>query len=267
MREYEKQVFADFQKYANVVETWPLYDSIVICEQLYGSEASVPGWYTTFVGFGARETHNFFKNRTDGTAGETYTNHKNSDSMDFAYKIHSIGLEITGPPSFDAIQPVDGGAMTNQDFITPQWWRVDFPRMCAIQLKVQQDVRVELPAMACPPGYGSVGGGYGGQYLNALGAFGELPYMTGHATQGVPLLSNRYPLPEPIGVPRTGSVEGILHISEWARTVLQGITGPHYTVLNSDDGAEPWNFMWSRYVIRFSLFGERLVQQRAQYHR
>jgi hypothetical protein len=267
MREYEKPIFEEFEKYANVVETWPLYDSIVVCEQLYGSEASIPGWFTTFAAFGARETHVFFKNRTDGTAGEPYTNHKNADTMDFAFKIHSFGVEVAGAPGYDAQSPPDGGTQASQDFVVPQWWRADFPRHCGIQLKVQQDIRVELPVLACPPGYGAMGSGYGGTYLNALGAFAEIPYMTGNATSGVPLLANRYPLPEPIGVPRTGSVEAVLHVSEWARTILQSITGPHQMVINSNDGAAPYVFAWSRYLIRVSLFGERLVQQRAQYHR
>jgi len=267
MRDYEKEVFADFAKYANIVETWPLYDSIVICEQLYGTEANIPGWFTTFVAFGGRERHSFFKNRTDAVAGEAYCNHKNVDNMDFAYKIHSVGLEVTGAPGYEVQEPPDGGAEGNHDFIIPQWFKTDFVRHCGIELQVQQDTRVELPAMACPAGVGPVGNGHGGQQLNAAGAFGEKAYITTQVTQGVPLLSNRYPLPEPIGVPRTGSIEGILHVSDWARTILQAITGPHFNAINSADGTSPFSFFFSRYVIRMSLFGERLVQQRGQYHR
>lgn len=270
MREYEVDVFKEFAAApANIKETWPLYDSIIICNELLGSEASVPGWFTTFAGFGAKESHQFFKNRTDGTAGEAYCNMKNGDSMDFAYKIHSIGLEITGTPTMDVqIGDVDGNAIiaNTMDAIVPQWWRADLPWHMGIALKVQQDIRLELPAMGCPAGLGAFGGGFGFQQLNVAGTFGELPWMVSQTTQGIPLLRNRFPLVETIGVPRTGSLEVILTVGEWARQVLQGITGPHQFWMNLDGGGAGNNY-FSRYIIRCSLFGERLVQQRAQYHR
>lgn len=268
MREYEVDVFKQFAEApANVKETWPLYDSIVICNELLGSEASVPGWFTSFAAFGAKETHQFFKNRTDGTAGEAYCNMKNGDSMDFAYKIHSIGLEITGTPTIDAQVGGDGTITADtMDAIVPQWWRADFPWHVGVALKVQQDIRLETPAMGTPAGVGAFGGGVGMQQLNALGTFGETPWMISQTTQGIPLLRNRFPLPEVIGVPRTGSLEVILSVGEWARQILQAITGPHQFWINTTGGLTGENY-FSRYIIRCSLFGERLVQQRAQYHR
>jgi hypothetical protein len=269
MREYEKPVFEEFEKFANVVETWAVYDTIIVCKEFYGSEANAPGWFTSFVDFGSRETHSFFKTRTDSVAGEQYCNLKASDVMNFAFKIHSLGLEVTGIPTTDLQQTdVDGFDITKPDQIVSQWWAADFPRHAAIQLKVQQDIRVELPAMGCPPGYGALGAGVAFGHTDAVApAYGDIPFMTNATVQGVPLLSNRYPLPEPIGVPRTGNVEGILHVSEWARYILRNITGPHEFVMNSDSGTPSYRFFESRYMIRFSLFGERLVQQRAQYHR
>lgn len=267
MRPYEEQVFADFKKFANVAEYWPLYDSIVIGE-LIGSESTVPGWFSSFVNFSNRETHQMFKNRTTGVAGEQYTNLQNGDVMDFAYIIDSIGLSITGPPTYDVrVGSIDGQGEIpgSQDAILPQWWRADFPWHVGIQLKVQQDIRLELPAMACPSGLGGVGDGVGFQQLNALGAYGEVPWMFTQTTQGVPVLSNRMPLPERIGVPRTGNLEVILHIGEWARRILALISGPNQMVFNVT-GASPFNTYFSRYMIGVSLFGQRLVQQRDQYH-
>ena len=194
---------------------------------------------------------------------------KNGDSMDFAYKIHSIGLEITGTPTIDLqTQDVDGGGIISNsvDAIAPQWWRADLPWHMGVALKVQQDIRLELPAMGCPAGIGAFGGGLGFQQLNALGTFGEIPWMISQTTQGIPLLRNRFPLPESIGVPRTGSLEVILNVGEWARNILQGITGPHNFFINLDGDPAGKNY-FSRYIVRCSLFGERLVQQRAQYHR
>lgn len=269
MKEYEREVYADFQKFANVVETWPIYDSVVICGQMFGSEANVQGWYTTFAAFGAREQHSFFKNRTSATAGEWYCNQKTSDVMDFAYKIHSIGVEITGPPvgEIEVIEP-DGAGATLADWIAPRWWAADFPWHCGIQLKVQQDIRLELPCMAASPGYGAIGGGVAFDQTHAVApAFGQIAYMASQTVQGVPTLENRYVFPEPIGVPRTGSIEAILHVMQPARHTLTNMFGPNMFYMNSADGAPAYQAAVTRYVIRVSLFGERLVQQRAQYHR
>lgn len=274
MREFEIPVHKEFANLPpNAKEFWPIYDSIVICEELIGSEVNVPGWFTTFANFAAKETHVFFKNRTDGIAGEQYTNMKNGDTMDFAYLIHSVGIAVFCTPGFDCqVGAIDGtGLLADRiDAVIPQYWRADFPWHLGIQLKVQQDVRLELPVMAACPGYGESGGGTAYQQAYPVpplpNAFGEVPWIAVNSTQGVPVLKNRFPLPEPIGVPRTGSVEMILHVGEWARLNLQQITGPHRIFINVD-GTESGNFYYSRYIIQASLFGERMVQRRAQYHR
>lgn len=265
MKSYERQVFQDFEKYANVVETWAIYDSIVISKIQYGSEAQVPGWFTTFALFGQRETHDFFKGRTEGTAGPQYCNLESSDTMDFAFKAHSFGIEITGPPTFECDN--SEGDVSFPDAIVPQWFTADLPRHMGVSFKVQQDVRIELPSMAAPAGYGAVGGGVSWGEPPAIGAFGDIPTLTNATVQGVPLLRNRYPLPHPIGIPRTATIQGTLHVSQWARDILTGIDGPREMVLNSSTGDPTYPFFYTRYVIRMSLFGERLVQQRGQYHR
>lgn len=265
MREYEREIKAEFKKFANVAEAWPLYDSVVICNQLLGSEANVPGWFTTFAAFGARERHSFFKNRSAGIAGDQYCNMQNGDSMDFAFLADSIGIEITGPPTYDVQWgAVDGNGQLDatMDHILPQWWAADFPWHCGLQLKIQQDIRWEGPVMSAPAGVGASASGLGFQQ-NAVSTFGEAPWLFSQTTQGQPSLKNRQPFPEPIGIPRTGSVEAILHVGEWARTGLTNITGPHEMFFHY---TAPTHY-YSRYLIRVSLFGKRLVQQRAQYHR
>jgi len=266
MRDYEKEIIRDFKNFENVAEQWPVYDSIIICEQMYGSEATVPGWYTSFALFGSRETHSLFKNRTMGTAGEQYCNMQSADSMDFAFLIDSIGLEITGPATNDVqIGSVDGQGeiVGSLDYILPKWWAADFPWHVGVQLKVQQDVRWEGNAMSCPAGVGASGAGLSFQQA-AVSSFAEIPWMFSNTTQGISMLKNRQPFPEPIGVPRTGNLEVILHVGEWARTILQNITGPHSASINNDGGV---NNFYTRYMIRCSLFGKRLIQQRDQYHR
>lgn len=269
MKQEEKQVFADFQKYANVVEPWALIDSILICNTFYGTEQNVGGWFTNWVGFSGRETHSFYKTRTDGIAGAMYCNLQSSDSMDFAFICHSIGITFMGIPGVDTTHISSEGETVNwPDPEISHWFTSILPQHCAIQLKIQQDIRAEANCMMMPPGYGALGAGTSFEHTNSVApAHGDIPYISHPVTQGVPLLSNRYPLPVPIGIPRTASIEGILHVSDYARWLLGGVGGPGYVIINSDDGLPAYGFWPARYIVQMSLIGERLVQQRAQYHR
>jgi hypothetical protein len=270
MKPYEEQVFADFKRYANVVESWAIYDSVLICTQYYGSEQGVQGWFNSFRTFSQQETHSFFKTRTEGIAGEQYCNMQSADSMDFAFIADSIGLAVMAPAPNTAGEPSDpdgtAGDLAGADEGISHWFQAELPDHMGLQLKIQQDIRAEVQAMSCPPGYGAVGGGAGfGNDVQP--GHGDIPFLTNVVTQGVPLLDNRYPLPQPIGIPRTATIEGILHVSEYARTVLNNVGGPRNFQFNSNDGTPPYTFFPQRYEIVFSLFGQRLVQQRAQYHR
>ncbi len=270
MKDYEVEVFEEFEKYANVVEAWPLYDTIIVCRQFFGQEQSVNGWFSSFVTFGAQETHSFFKVRTEGTAGLQYTNQQSSDSMDFAFIADSIGIAIQAPApdrQGDSGAP-DGtaGDLVFADDMISHWFASELPRHMAIQLKVQQDIRAEVNCMDCPPGYGALGSGTSFPMQGPLG-FGDIPFMTNSVVQGVPLLSNRYPLPSPIGIPRTATIEGILHISEYGRNILANTYGPRDFQFNTQEGTPPYTYFPARYMIQFSLLGQRLVQQRGQYHR
>jgi hypothetical protein len=268
MRKYEQEVFEEFEKRANVAEAWCIYDTIAISKTLYGNEQNA-GWHTTWASFGGQERHSFFKRRTEGMVGAYYCNMQSADSMDFAFIMHSIGLSIFAPaPNVEgfATQP-DGvvGDIGNFDHTNGHWFAADMPRHMGIEFKVQQDVRLELPALHCPPGYGASGGGVAFPQIAAVPAFGTRPVSTANVQQGVPLLSNRYPLPFRIGIPRTASIEAVIHLAEPARKILSALLGPQDMVFNSDDGAPPYNFFQKRYLVQVSLIGERLVQQRGQY--
>jgi hypothetical protein len=274
LREQEREVFQEFKNApANVVEAWALYDSIIICPQFYGSEANIGGWFNTYAAFGGQETHSFFKTRTEGTAGTAYCNQQSSDSMDFAFIAHSVGLSIQVPaPKIDGVIDPGGegvaGDIRFPDMLASQWFGADLVEHMAIQIKIQQDIRAEITALHCPPGYGSMGGGVAtDSTVDIPPSHGEIPVLTHAVNQGVPVLTNRYPLPSPIGIPRTGTIEGILHVSEYGRDVLTNITGPRDFMFNSADGAAPYTFFPQRIVIQLSLFGERMVQQRGQYHK
>ena len=273
MNVQDKEVIALF-KDANVSESFPLYDTILICSTFYGTEANVRGWHTTFVNFAAQEEHHFFTVRNESLAGLPYCNLQSADSMDFPFLAYSAGLRFFGPSSNvqgDAVQPNGNtGYITNLDADVGHFFQYDLPRHCSISLKVQQDTRVELTGYCCPPGYGPSGGGAAFE-ITQLTAPAEDQYrqraqLNMFGTQCVPVITNRFKFPEPIGIPRNGVIEGVLKLSEYARYILSAVYGPRSIYFQGTGGTDASVQFPARYGIQFSLFGKRLVQQRGQYH-
>jgi len=267
-----------FEKYANVAESASLYDTILVCRQFYGSENNVQGWYTNFNDFSKQETQSFFKARTESIANAAYCNQQNADSMDFAFLAYSMGITFWAPATQllgETYQPIEGaaGLIAKVDPVIGHLWQFDLPRHCAIQFKTNQDIRAEAMCYAAPPGYGPTGGGAASE-VSGVGGGGPLGYLTNlptiniAGTQGIPVHQNRFKFPEPIGIPRTATIEGVLNVSDIGRYLLEGVYGPRDIVLQppSVAGAPPFDFFPARFAIQFSLFGKRLVQQRGQYH-
>lgn len=269
-------------EFANVQESWPLYDTLCVCSEFFGQESSIDGWFGNFVNFGQQERHSFFKSRTEANASLAYCNKQTVDSMDFAFEAYSIGAAFWAPGSAAL---TEGEVQTRlglpSSFYTQigHWWQVELPRHCSLEFKVQQDTVAELPAMAASPGYGPTGGGASFEHEEPYRNLTEgqenpdyHPVMNMAVTQGVPEPKNRWPFPDPIKIPRTANIEAIIEVSALARSYLTNLVGvqPYYQ-FGGVDGAptDPAGYVHfpARFGITVSLYGKRLVQQRAQYHR
>ncbi len=270
-------------RFRNVAEIWPLYDTAIICSAQFGQEANVNGWFTSFQDFALVERHSFFTSRTEANAHLSYCNKTTADSMDFAFEANSIGVAFIAPGvrslSCTLDVPEEYQAINTQ---IGHFWEAELPRMCSMEFKIQQDTILEQPAMAMSPGYGPVGGGAsfeneqaGRQPIQGVaGSPGDyLPIMNMGMTQGVPFIKNRFPFPKPLKIPRTATIEGIITISEHAKDYLNSLTtallDPQYIWGGIPTAPETlsYNAFPARFAIQMSLFGKRLVQQRAQYHR
>lgn len=264
---------------ANVAETWPIYDTLCVCNTFYGSENAQAGWFNSFANFAAQETHSFFMQRTLGSIGLQYTNKATVDRVDFAYDAFSIGVQFFAP-GVRTLGSLVGGGLHHRDNFSAHWWESELPSHCALQLKVQTDIVAEGPAMLFSPGYGAHGSGAAFEHedIVVVGPNGALnasynPVMNWSMTQGLPVLSNRFEFEDPIGIPRTGSIECILTVSEFARELLAelgtgvgGGNGPYNYIFQTGAGPVAYTEYPARYGIRVSLMGLRYVQQRAQYH-
>lgn len=262
----------------NVAEAWAIHDTMVISPLMYGTESQNKGWFTTFGGFAAQENHFFLNSRTESTASLAYCNKQTADSMDFAFRLNTIGCAFIAP-TVRVLKDADGNgaaAITKINTQLAHWWETVLPRHCSFQFKVQQDYVVEAPAMMVSPGYGPTGGGASFEHerIGRLPANGVernadyLPVMNMNVTQGVPTLKNRWSVGiKPLGIPRTGTIEAQITLSEIARYELGRIDFNPYYILAGDDTADAGHYKGfpARFMIQVSLLGNRLVQQRANY--
>lgn len=193
------------------------------------------------------------------------------------------------PPWGDIV--VDDPAMV-QSCIGSLWMGA-LPMHCSFEFKIEQDVICEGPCMVFPPGHGMVASGASWSdpvtpVVNANptqagdDAIIQHPQMINVINQGNPLIGNRFNFvdvngnPMPIEIPRQALMEARITLSPYAQYLLNGVIGPLYYLFNRRCPAE-WLYgtvagtdtnTWfgTRYGITVSMYGERLVQQRGQYH-
>lgn len=255
----------------NVGEPWPLYDSICVTNKLYGSENNLNGWFTSFQTFALNEQHIFFKMRSEGVAGLAYNNQQSSDRLDYGFDAYSFGVSFKAPGTRylgfvqeNQFSPID----YPPDTFSAHWWECELPNHCAVQLKVQQDIVAEGPALDFPPGYGSSGGGAGMAQGETPAYPDNFGYCNYASTQGTPIFQNRHKFENPIGIPRDATIEGILFISDFAREILMGMGNvPNYLIPEPEQQNHYFLHPPARFMIQMSLLGVRYVQQRGQYHR
>lgn len=258
------------KNYANVAESASLYDTVVICRQMYGKEASIGGWFTTFAGFGANDHHTFFKSRTEGSSHLAYCNMQSADSVDFVFKVFSFGVRFFAPVSPDCVNfTIQSPAQYVENL--PAWWLWDLPKYCGVDFRVQQDIIIENTCLASPSGYGPRGGGGAQPAIDTrVSNCNQIPWKSVVGTIGEPSIDNRFPLPEPISIPRNTQIEANIYVSEYGRYVLSRLVGPLSDIILTEQQASTpivsdYLAMPTRYGIQVSLYGCREVQQRGQY--
>lgn len=262
--------------YLNVAESYPLYDTILVCSQFYGKEQNIVGWFNTFRAFSQNDKHTFFKNRTIGSSHLAYCNMDSSDNVDFVFKASSMGVRFFAPVVPDGYRDTiqgDQGFLTLLNENNPTWWLLDLPKHCGVDLRIQQDVIVENTCLATPPGYGPRLGG-GTQpiiYDPTDTTINSPPYKIITGTIGEAAIDNRFPFPYPLAIPRNATIEANIYPSLYARRVMADIAGPLEWIGSGPVGHEPPDDTETfhvpvRYGIQVSLYGHREVQQRGQYH-
>lgn len=252
------------EKPENVAENWVLYDTCLIGGYV-PSLAFKDGYFSSFLTLGQANSVPFFnvRNRNHGLP---YNNQDTRDQLPWAFKIFSIGVAFFSPSTVlyrnTAGQPV-GPQMTEQSI-----FETELPKHCSLVLQTNQDERLKINSLMAPPGYGIVGGGVaqGDPEVNWT-LSGGYPNVAKFAnTQGTAELTNKWGWKNPLEVPRRANLSVTIQLNEYARQLIQTMPGPFYQPFkaSADDGT--YSFHYGMFGIQVVLGGQRLVQQRDEYH-
>lgn len=253
------------QDYANVRENWPLYDTVLIGLNALGAQTT-PGWFTTLAAMGAANQLFFYNQRTRAD-GLPYCNLDTRDQMPYAFIIKTAGVRFFASyqSENDAVSYLDGAWF--RESTVPHVFLTDLPNHCSFRLQIQQDDVLKSIVPLVPAGYGPVGGGYG--QTSPQSQFSVAVDKTYSAvTQSMAHITNRWKFPTRIKVPRNAALTVELQFSQYARELLQAMVKQNTQDLISGNGhqSDADHDSKTTYGIQVSLIGQRLVQQRGQYH-
>lgn len=244
------------KNFNNAVESYAIYDSVQIRGSL-GSDA-VAG-YSSYAALAARSKIPFFNVRNQGEVGLAYNNLDTKDQMAFAFHCYSIGLSFSAP--VQCVTPAGALGGSHNPTASAQFVQA-MPYHTGLRFKVQQDEKLLHTAHFAPEGAGPYGVALGTDFTGGVVGTAGTASITSQ-TSGQPLLTNRWPFPKPISIPRGATYSVELEFSEFGKELLGALPGPANMIFGSEGDLKT---VQGCALIRCSLFGAREVQQRNELH-
>lgn len=177
--------------------------------------------------------------------------------------------------------------LTNREELHTAVWEADLPNHLSLILRTNQDIRLRGPVAIFTPGFGAVGGGWGWGSPGDLEIMGDggtpAPAISREASgpsygmfatnletiqHGEADLRRRFPFPIPIDVPKRANLSITLKLSQYGKEMLKAMTGPYwYPMANAfSSGGLTKSVKAAMFGVDVTIKGERLVQQRGDYH-
>jgi hypothetical protein len=288
------------QQRMNVKEQIILTDTVLVSKWVGQMTDRPQGWFSTFADCGAAAEISFFNVRNN-SVGIAWNNQDARDQLPYPMRIMSIGVKFLSPACVsmftactqqadnswlakaeDSYTDPAGTDLLNREELHAALWEADIPNHMTLQLKTNQDIRLQGPVALFAPGYGAVGGGWGwgspGLWNDAGAVAGEGAYtilcgthVTGHQTvqHGEVDVRSRFPFPINLDMPKRANLSVVLRMSQYARDMLQAIPGPFWHSLpyqwTSGNQEVTKTAHAALFGIQVTIQGERLVQQRGDY--
>lgn len=257
------------EQFLNVHESMTMVDTVLVGLDVPDFEFN-DGWYETFATIGSATELPFFsvRNRNHGLM---YNNQETRDQMSYGMRIYSLGVRFFGAQV--ATQVIPDEALTfGVEEIHSSIWEADLPRHASLILRTNQDERLKHNCAMAPSGMGPFGGGMGhGEPSAWNSATAECPsFMKGMTSQSMPGITNRWPFPVPLDIPKGATLSVVIRFSEYAKQLLQAMVGPlgvPFQYYNETTEEYEYKSHSSLFGIQVSLQVERLTQQRGAYSR
>lgn len=248
-------------RFENVAENWSLYDSVIVHNDI-ASLAYRDGWFTSFAALGANQEIPFFnvRNRNHGLWA---CNQDTRDAMAYGFRIFTIGVQFFAP-SLPQYHNLDTNVPTGEQTLNSVLFANEIPKHTSLILKTNQDERLRINSLMTPPGVGAVGGGVSFGDPESVYGVPNSGVWANH--QGYPILTNKWGFREPLEIPRRASISVTLRLNTYAQNLLQWLNGPTWHPIRSKAGDGNYVTVSAIAGIRVYLGGQRLVQQRDQYH-
>lgn len=251
------------KNFTNVAEAWEMHDTVMVGINASSLQYS-DGYFNSFAAMGAANDVPFFNVRNKNH-GLPYNNQETRDALPYPLRIFSIGVQFFAPAT--ACVQNSGGTPIAPQVATAAVWEADLVKNTAIVLQTNQDEVLKLNCQLAPPGVGPCGGGYAQGDMTNYSVQFPYPNVTKTTnTQGVAMLTNKWGFLNPLEIPRRVNVSAKIVMSEYARNLLGAMPGPFYQNMRSVANTGAYHFAQGLHGIRVFLGGQRLVQQRGQYH-
>lgn len=252
--------------YQNVAETFPLFDTIAVTDDLPNFAVRPAGWFQTFLAAGSAIDWQFFNQRNIASAGMEYTNLETRDQVPWAFTVSEMTIHFFGPSA--VFQRLHSDVAPNPDAWNGIWtalWEADVPKHMGVELWVNQDAKLRINAMMPGSGGGPVVGGYGslGAEAGIVNPAGTIPWSIHGGGQSNATVKSAYVFPRPIEIPVKAAIAVKLIPSEYIRQLLMSIPGPSDFPIT---GALGYNYVPCFFGVRVTLKGTRFVQQRGEAH-
>lgn len=246
----------------NVLETYPLFDTMGVVNDLASWSLRPQGWYPSFVLAGQAAKWEFFNQRNVASAGPEFTNLDTRDQIAWPFSLEKINVHFFGPSM--VFQRNQFAAIDIWDSLHTPLWECELPKHCGLTLNINQDCRLRLNALMPGAGGGPVASGLGSLAAAPMNVGGNMAIST--SGQGEAHVKTSYQFPEPIGIPVKAAISVTVEPCEYARQLLQAITvGPGFNAFQNVDG-DAFVLRPAFFGIRVTLHGTRQMQQRGEAH-
>jgi len=234
-------------EYKQVRETWPVYDTVLIGLPEEAA-AKVPGSFTSFTAMAAVDEVPFLNIRNSSEAGLAYTNVSSKDKTPWPLWAMTFGMRWIYPtPNANAASEHTAEMAASHIFETEILDHAYF------QFSIREDIVLTIKPAMMPAGFGPAGYMVGNSTQNS--------FFIDNPNNGNADMRNRWRnVRAAMAIPRDTPIKGSLRFSEYGKYLLRYLnTVAGYDFATQDD-------VYAVARIELTIFGEREVQQRGEWH-